>query len=119
MRLPDETALLLQQREFIRGSAGVIHLAVRCEVFFEGLTCSTFRRLHHMAEEKRLGKHEHVVAPEIGVRLLARYEEEIAIRKPLTAFEIHFLLVETELTCIGRMGITVEICEYCRVDSKC
>ena len=94
------------------------YLAKRRENFFKRLARRALRRLFHVTEEERLREDKHVVAAKIGVGLFARYQEHVAVRKPLAAVEIHFLLAEPDLAGIGRMGIAVEVSKNGHVDSE-
>jgi hypothetical protein len=75
-------------------------------------------RLPQVGEIDGLGKNKHIMPAKIGIRLLARDQEKIAVGKTLAAFEIDLLLVLAAPTRIVRVPIAVKIGKNCDVDAE-
>src|SRR5215475_2641091 len=59
-----------------------------------------------------------IVSAEVGVRLLAGHDQEVAIGMTVADVEVSFLLLETQRSWITRVAIAVEIGHHCDVDAE-
>src|SRR5215475_7272384 len=59
-----------------------------------------------------------IVSAEVGVRLLAGHDQEVAIGMTVADVEVSFLLLETQRSWIARVAIAVEIGHHCDVDAE-
>src|SRR5437867_1425461 len=114
MGLPNQTVFLLQEIELGRGAVGVIHLAVGREIFDERQR----PRWLPVSIVNRTMEQKQIMTSEIGVRLFAGDEQEVAVGEPLAALEIDLLFVQAKLARVGRMRVRVEVGQDRDVDAE-